>query len=250
MPETSSYGNVRKLEVYNGCLQNLDLLSSIHSYSQFSATNITLICVQILESALEPLSSHLPSLDVLVFGDCNFKATLTESASTDITINMAETDIGLLIMTDHWGQPNISFHFDKIIQPHLFLIIQTENPSRTKYYACAKPKTEDDKEDSSVEIEAEDDGEDTSVDWETEDDEEDASMESETEADIEAAITELIEKEMDIEDAITELTKQEFQTSALRTHDPKEVSIIRIHVKSLKLFTLLTTNHIVDIPCS
>lgn len=105
-----------------------------------------------LESALVPLSSHLPAVEILVFNNCRFKPSITEPAGTDININMVETEVDTFIMSsvvDHTSYPT---YFEKMIQPQLFMVIQTETPSARKYYRNVEEKDRRDNENTTIKM--------------------------------------------------------------------------------------------------
>lgn len=195
--ENGSYAGVGKLTLMGGSLHDSDTRLSIPNYCRFSSQRIKLHLVDISESALVPLSSHLPAVEILVFNNCRFKPSITEPAGTDININMVETEVDTCIISsvvDHTSYPT---YFEKIIQPQLFMVIQTETPSARKYYRNVEEKDRRDNENTTI-----------------------------------------------------KLTEADFQKFAHMAHDSKEVSIIRIRVKSLKKFMLKTTkdtHHLVEI---
>lgn len=144
--ESSSYDGLKKLEIAGRYLHDTPSLSSILQHCGLLAPHTKLTRVDIVETAFTPLSRHLPSVEILEFNNCRFKPTSLadeEDIITNFNINVVDTDVGELTMSGTEEQSHTDY-FDKMIQEHLLIVIQTENLPRTKYYINVPESTQAD----------------------------------------------------------------------------------------------------------
>lgn len=87
--------------------------------------------MDILVTAFDVLSRHLPSLNSLELDNCDFSLSINASnCDIDIRVNMVDTDIDELILSND-GKREV---FGDLILGDLVIVIQTEDPLLTKYY--------------------------------------------------------------------------------------------------------------------